>query len=226
MNKLLLGTALSLCMSAALAQQGGVVPPDLQSVAQEELVLRQEMQARIERYATDENGFRQAVAAAQERTVFCGYCHGEDGNSTREYIPNLAGQNPTYLLDQFDRFGDGRRKDFVMAELAKSFTDEEKVNLAIYYSTLEMRPAGGDAEKAVAGQQIFTEQCAQCHGHDAKGEAGYARLAGQHPTYVVKMLQEFRDKTGRRANPWMSAVAVRLSDADMEAVAAYLANLK
>ena len=51
-------------------------------------------------------------------------------------------------------------------------------------------------------------------------------LAGQRHDYVVKMLKEFRDRTGKRTNVWMSGVAIRLSDQDMDAVATYLANLK
>jgi cytochrome c553 len=40
------------------------------------------------------------------------------------------------------------------------------------------------------------------------------------------MLTEFRDRTGRRSNPWMTAVAIRLSEPQMTAVATYIANLK
>ena len=40
------------------------------------------------------------------------------------------------------------------------------------------------------------------------------------------MLRTFRDDRNRRVNPWMTGVAVQLSDEDMDAVASYLANLK
>lgn len=40
------------------------------------------------------------------------------------------------------------------------------------------------------------------------------------------MLKEFKERTGRRNNPWMSGVALKLSDTDMEALAAYIASLK
>ena len=226
MNKVLLSLVLALSMGGVAAQPVQFAPPPGDAVAARDLELRKQMEERVHRYAVDEAALQRSVQAAQERTVFCSYCHGEDGNSTRDHIPSLAGQSPVYLLDQFERFGDGRRKDFVMAELARTFSDEEKVNLSIYYSRMNMRPAGGDPAKVAAGKQVFETFCVQCHGADAKGEEGYARLAGQRPTYVVKMLKEFRDQTGRRANPWMTAVTVRLSEADMEAVAAYLAGLE
>jgi cytochrome c553 len=40
------------------------------------------------------------------------------------------------------------------------------------------------------------------------------------------MLKEFRDRTGKRINVWMTGVAIRLNDQDIEAVATYLSNLK
>lgn len=49
----------------------------------------------------------QAYAAGQERALFCGYCHGEDGNSKRSHIPNLAAQNPVYLFESFEKFAEG-----------------------------------------------------------------------------------------------------------------------
>jgi cytochrome c553 len=75
------------------------------------------------------------------------------------------------------------------------------------------------------GEKLFKEMCVSCHGQDGRGQEGYARLAGQQYDYVSKMLKEFRDRTGKRINVWMTGVAIRLSDQDIEALATYLANL-
>jgi cytochrome c553 len=92
---------------------------------------------------------------------------------------------------------------------------------------MEMKPSGGgNLELLDEGKQIYDNICVKCHGQDGRGQEGYARLAGQRHDYVVKMLKEFRDRTGRRINVWMTGVAIRLSDRDMEAVATYLANLE
>lgn len=45
----------------------------------------------------------------------------------------------------------------------------------------------------------------------------YPKLAGQHPEYLVKQLQEF--KSGKRANPVMSGFAATLTDDDMKNIA-------
>ena len=51
-------------------------------------------------------------------------------------------------------------------------------------------------------------------------------MAGQNIDYLIdQMLRVFRDRSGRRSNPWMTAVALRLDDVQMEAVASYIANM-
>ncbi len=211
----------SVLCSAAWAQS-------LETGATQEIMeLRKRLEARIEQITKDKGGLAKMEKEGRERTVLCKTCHGEDGMAIKDLVPNLAGQNPAYIVDQFKRFGDGRRNDFFMSALAKSFSEEDKIKIALYYSSMEMKASGGGKpELMTQGRNIFKETCSDCHGSDGKGQEGYARLAGQRYDYVVKMLKEFRDRTGRRTNPWMSGVALKLSDEDMEAVATYLASLK
>ena len=124
------------------------------------------------------------------------------------------------------RFGDGRRNDFTMNSLAKSIKDEDKIKLAIYFSEQKIKSAGTNQPDLIPrGKDRYEKFCLECHGTDGRGsEKGYAHLAGQRPEYIVKMLQEFKNKTGRRSNPWMTARANTLTDSDMQAVAAYLAR--
>jgi cytochrome c553 len=111
--------------------------------------------------------------------------------------------------------------------VSKTFSFEDKIKIALYYGEMEMKPSGGGNLSLLAeGKQIYKDNCVKCHGENGRGQEGYARLAGQRHGYVVKMLKEFRDRTGKRTNLWMSGVAIRLSDRDMDAVATYLANLK
>lgn len=192
-----------------------------------DLQLRAKLQEKIVQLTSDEKAKAKLMKQAKRRISFCKACHGEDGNSVTNLAPSLAGQNPVYLVDQFMRFGDGRRNDFTMSSLAKVIKDEDKIKIAIYFSEQEMKPAGGGRTDLIAhGQQRYNLLCSECHGKDGRGaEQGYARLAGQRPEYIVKMLKEFKNSTGRRSNPWMKVRASALSDSDMEAVAAYLANM-
>ncbi|MGD8911263.1 MAG: c-type cytochrome [Candidatus Thiodiazotropha sp.] len=194
---------------------------------EEDLQLRKSLESRIEAIAKNRKLRKQMVKEGRERTVLCNTCHGEDGIAIQPLAPNLAGQNPVYTVDQFQRFGDGRRNDYLMSNLAKTFSFEDKIKIALYYADMEMKPSGGGNLALLAeGEKIYKDYCVKCHGEDGRGQEGYALLAGQRHDYVVKMLKEFRDRTGKRTNVWMTGVAIRLSDKDMEAVATYLANLK
>ncbi|OQX30215.1 MAG: hypothetical protein B0D96_07720 [Candidatus Sedimenticola endophacoides] len=196
-------------------------------VVGENLELRQTLEKRMDAIRADREAYEQIMNDGRDRTILCKTCHGEDGMAVKEGTPNLAGQNPVYIVDQFQRFGDGRRYDFFMAQLAKSFDDEEKIKIALYYASMpNAASGGGKVELMGQGKALFERSCTECHGSDGKGQEGYARLAGQRPEYVTKMLKEFKERTGRRNNPWMSGVALKLSDTDMEALAAYIASLK
>ncbi|MDH5178820.1 MAG: c-type cytochrome [Gammaproteobacteria bacterium] len=184
------------------------------------------------RLADDEK--RQAsLKAGRERALLCGYCHGEDGNSVKADVPNLAGQNPVYLLQQINKFAVGERKDFVMNSLAGKFSAEEQINLAIFYSTQQIKPVKVDQRLAGKGQALYMERCQTCHGENAHGMAGFARLAGQKEGYLSMTLRRFRDgnamrgkiNAAKRHSPEMESVAKGLSDQDIERLAAYLAQL-
>ena len=45
---------------------------------------------------------KQAIQEGKKRVSLCSLCHGRDGNSKRENVPNLAQQNARYLLQQFE----------------------------------------------------------------------------------------------------------------------------
>jgi cytochrome c553 len=175
----------------------------------------------------------QALHAGRDRALLCSYCHGEDGNSVKPEVPNLAGQNPVYLLSQIDKFADGRRKNFVMNSLAKKFTLDDKVNLAIYFSKQKVHNKKVDVELAAKGRLIYSGTCTSCHGARGRGNVEYARLAGQRPAYVKMTLNRFRknarhpeqvDKTARHS-VIMESVVKELSDEQIEALAAYIAQI-
>ena len=79
--------------------------------------------------------------------------------------------------------------------------------------------ANAEAGKAKAAS------CAGCHGEEGNSTTpSFPKLAGQHTSYLVKQLQEF--KNGSRSDPMMSAMAQSLSQDDMEDIAAYYALQK
>ncbi|HEY0634011.1 MAG TPA: c-type cytochrome [Gammaproteobacteria bacterium] len=214
----------SLLVSAAVKAEEGLVD----GVAQEAIL------AQIAEIEKDPVKHQAAVEAGKERIMLCAHCHGLDGNSLREEIPNLAAQNPPYLIEQVQKFADGRRKNFVMQTLAANFTLEDKVNLAIYYNSQSVKPVGADPQLARKAAGLYKSHCQLCHGEGGKGEEGFARIAGQRPQYVITTLQRFRAAAQhtieaadiKRSNSRMEQVTQRLTDQEIEALAHYIALLR
>jgi cytochrome c553 len=69
--------------------------------------------------------------------------------------------------------------------------------------------------------------CAACHGADGlagtDAQAQYPRLAGQYHDYLARALHEY--KSGERKNPIMAGFASTLSDAEIDALARYFAEM-
>ncbi|MFO6419946.1 c-type cytochrome [Hylemonella sp. W303a] len=87
-----------------------------------------------------------------------------------------------------------------------------------------------EAQKAAApdlakGEAKFAAVCVACHAADGNSTiAANPKLAGQHPQYLLKQLQEF--KSGKRENAVMKGFASMLSDEDMVNISAWLAAQK
>jgi cytochrome c553 len=78
------------------------------------------------------------------------------------------------------------------------------------------------------GKAIVEQQCASCHGADGNAPAdANPKLAGQHPEYLKKQLNNFKVQPGQdqalRANAIMAGFASGLSAQDIDNVSAYLA---
>ena len=170
-------------------------------------------------------------------TGVCAACHGADGNAPIPANPNLAGQHPEYLLKQLRNYKSGERVNPIMAGMVAALSEEDMRNVAAYFASQPPRPgAARDAKLASAGQSLYRggnarsgiAACAGCHSPNGAGiPAQYPRLKGQHSEYTVAQLKAFR--SGERANDatsTMRAIAAPMTDAEIAAVAEYVAGLK
>jgi cytochrome c553 len=173
----------------------------------------------------------------------CAACHGIDGSSTSPVNPNLAGQQAEYITLQLMHFQSGVRVNPVMQGMAATLNPEDMKALGVYFSQQKSKGLGAkDAALATAGQTLYRggdiaagiPACAACHAPNGAGVAkNYPRLAGQYADYTYAQLKAFRndergaDKDGKDINgKIMTAVAFRMSDAQMKAVAEYTAGLR
>ena len=185
-----------------------------------------------------------AAAPAQEKpdidrgrqiaTTVCVACHGADGNSTVQANPKLAGQHADYIAAQLAAFKAGTRPSPIMQGMAAPLTPEDMRNVGAYFESQKPAPAfARDKALAMRGQQLWragnksqgVPACAGCHGAAGHGiPSQYPRVAGQHPELSLGWLKAYA--TGERPHPVMGAVAAKLSENDMRAVAEYISGLR
>jgi cytochrome c553 len=174
-------------------------------------------------------------AADPRETVraVCAVCHGADGNSADPQYPKLAGMDQEYLMRQLKAFTSGKRREETMSGIIAGIDPNDFSGLAAYYGKLTPAPGKvNDPQLAAAGKTIYDDgntesgvpACAGCHQPNGKGNARFPRLAGQHQTYILKQLADY--KSGRRAtDPLMTTVGKRLSAEEAKALAEYIAGL-
>ncbi len=167
-----------------------------------------------------------AIEAGDKRALICKFCHGPDGNSKKSSIPNLAAQNPIYMLRQIELFVSGERQNKTMNEIVKVLTKEDKLNIALFYSSLEVNAQTSfDTARVDQGRQIFENKCFFCHGKDAHGKEELPRIASQPEEYVTKTLSSYTSTLNKRAETEMSKIARSLNGEEILSLAAYLASL-
>lgn len=178
------------------------------------------------------------IEAGKIKSASCGGCHGADGNSNNGTWPTLAGQHAAYLVKQLKDYKSGARVNATMQGMVGMLaTEADMENVAAYYESQKLKSVKFDDKLIAKGESIYrggiTEisvpACMACHGPSGAGNAAavWPSLKGQQPEYTVTQLKMFRD--GSRANDsgkMMRNVAARMSDAEMMAVAAYIAGMK
>jgi cytochrome c553 len=178
----------------------------------------------------------------QTAAQVCAACHGATGQSALPANPNLAGQIAEYTTKQLTNFkaANGKpaaRVSPIMSGMVAALTPEDMRNLGAFYAG--QAPSAGVArntETVELGQKIFRggivsqgiPACSGCHGATGAGMAAlYPRLAGQHSEYIEAQMSAWR--SGARANDAgriMRTIAAKMSDAQIKAVADYIAGLR
>ena len=75
----------------------------------------------------------------------CAACHGSNGVSVSDSIPNLAGQKAAYLEAQLKALKDGSRKNPLMNAMAAQLGTDDMANVAAYFASL---PGGASTTKS------------------------------------------------------------------------------
>jgi len=180
------------------------------------------------------------VDSIDARVQGCVTCHGHQGQGTKNgYFPRIAGKPAGYLYNQLVAFRDGTRRYAPMNYLVAYLPDAYLKEMAQHFSRLRPPYAAKEAIKVdptliERGKTIVTSgdgakqlpACVACHGAGLAGmEPGVPGLAGLRPTYIAGQLTRWRVGERKAAEPdCMKRIALRLSENDVAAVAAYMSQ--
>ncbi len=174
------------------------------------------------------------AAVASDQTVpipdlmtACVDCHQNRGALAAQ-LPRIEGQNAEYLAQELRRFRTAHRKGFPMQAMASALSNDDVQSLATELAARpwDTRPQRIDVIAAREGPALTSAlACSGCHGASFRGAALVPRLAGQNPEYLARQLRAF-DQGHRKLSLPAAALSMHgLSDAEIHAIAHYLAGL-
>ncbi|RWB72429.1 MAG: cytochrome c4 [Mesorhizobium sp.] len=160
----------------------------------------------------------------------CAICHGPTGVS-RADSPNLAGQYPAVIFKQLKDFKSGARTNAVMSPFAPHLTDQDMVDLAVYYHYLPRLPAYHPTQKIPAPRIVINgapmrgiAPCGSCHG-GLDNKTGSPWLEGQSAAYMKAQLRAFADGARRNdISQQMRNIARAMTAEEIEEAANYYAS--
>jgi cytochrome c553 len=159
----------------------------------------------------------------------CSRCHGENGISTTKGVPHLAGQRPSYLYTKLREYQLGRLGGHAMEGAVKFLSEDALVKVSAYYASLDpAQPAPGVSNVAVtdidplAAGRALAAGCEGCHGATGVTSIpGMPNLVGFDPKYFVASMEAY--KSGQRKHDVMQALAAKLGEEDLKALALFYA---
>ena len=168
-----------------------------------------------------------AAESIEDTAAVCSGCHGEKGVPTEKNIPVIWGQMEGYLYLQLRDFKKGARKNEIMSQIVADLDRDTMAELAAYFAAKPApalpQPVASDADTGAARTANSSIGCSGCHLDKFQGTGTAPRLAGQNHDYLLKTMTDFR--SGERGNnPGMTSLMKATSQADIAALANYLAS--
>jgi len=154
--------------------------------------------------------------AGEPLSAMCGSCHGARGVSQEPMVPNLAGQEPTYLVNAIKAY---RNQERSHENMVADKSDGEIESIAAFYS---VQAAAAVSETAEALDDVVAK-CDRCHDRAGAGSAMVLpTLKGQKQEYLLRVMKQYRDDS--RGNSMMHKMSSGFSDELLEEIAAYYAS--
>jgi cytochrome c553 len=162
----------------------------------------------------------------------CAQCHAFNGVSDASgAFPRLAGQSAFYLAGQLRDFASGIRASALMSPIAKALSPDDVADVTAYFAGVNapflplkapnaaLVKRGEELAKAGGPERLH---CDNCHGPGGSGEPPVIPyLAGQYAHYIAFTLQMWQEGFRKNSPDAMEAIAKKLDDQEILAVAAY-----
>jgi cytochrome c553 len=177
----------------------------------------------------------------EAKVAMCIGCHGIVGYQASfpevHKVPMISGQSAKYIAASLKGYQTGDRKHPTMRGIAASLTDQDINDIAAYYEQhgkesgkpLPAEPSKKPSEY-VAKLLTKAQACVACHGQNFSTpiDGNTPKIAGQHADYLYVTLKGYkyneRPASGRN-NVIMAGIAKQFSDAELKALAKYIASL-
>jgi sulfide dehydrogenase cytochrome subunit len=180
-----------------------------------------------------------SVVATPSALPTCVGCHGTHGGSQDPDIPIIASMSQTYLQDQLVIFQEAARPclaawfaqqpqdvGYDHCVILQDHDADTLSALAEHYARQAFQPLAQtiDAAEIVTGAALHERSCRRCHTQEGMNPADDSGiLGGQGTNYLLRSMRFFRD--GEREQPPRKQQEMQgLSEADMQALAAFYAS--
>jgi cytochrome c553 len=180
------------------------------------------------------------VNAGEKKVAMCIGCHGIPGYQASfpevHKVPMISGQTAGYIAAALTAYRKGDRKHPSMRGISGSLTDQDIADLAAFYAAHgkvegTAVPATAAAPAAADVAPLLTKgACISCHGDNFNKpiDANTPKIAGQYADYLYVALKAYKTDNNPllgRSNPVMAGVARQFSNAELKAMAQYIASL-
>ncbi len=180
------------------------------------------------------------VEAGKQKVAMCIGCHGIPGYQASfpevHRVPMISGQGGKYITAALQAYKKGERKHPTMRGIADSLSDQDIADVAAYYEQHGKKgvelPAKPAREPSTQVAELLKKgACVSCHGDNfAKPiDPAYPKIAGQYADYLYVALKSYKvdgkNVNVGRSNGVMAGVAKQFSNAELKALANYIATV-
>lgn len=177
----------------------------------------------------------------EAKVAMCIGCHGIPGYQASfpeiHKVPMISGQGAKYIVAALNAYKTGERRHPTMRGIAASLSEQDMADIAGYYERHgqgSAKPLGDKPNREPSPQVAALLQkgaCISCHGSNFSKplDPSYPKIAGQHADYLFVALKAYKAEgkgTIGRGNAVMGAIAKQFTNAELKAMAGYVASLE